>query len=151
MNPRRLLAMARKEAIHIRRDPRSLGLAAGIPMLMLLMFGYALTLDVNRVPVVVRDQSGTPESRALVARFTATRYFDLRGAVADEAAIAHALDSRRAMVALVSNDKRASTSVETLPGTILRISFPKETSSWSTRSLVGALGLAFTQRSSMGR
>ena len=101
MNPRRLLAMARKEAIHIRRDPRSLGLAAGIPMLMLLMFGYALTLDVNHVPFVVRDQSGTPESRALVARFTATRYFDLRGAVADEAAIAHALDSRRAMVALV--------------------------------------------------
>ena len=84
MNPRRLLAMARKEAIHIRRDPRSLGLAVGIPMLMLLMFGYALTLDVNRVPVVVRDQSGTPESRALVARFTATRYFDLRGAVADD-------------------------------------------------------------------
>lgn len=101
MSPRRLLAMARKEAIHIRRDPRSLGLAVGIPMLMLLMFGYALTLDVNRVPVVVRDQSATPESRSLVARFTATRYFDLRGAVVDEAAIAHALDTRRAMVALV--------------------------------------------------
>ena len=85
MSPRRLLAMARKETIHIRRDPRSLGLAAGIPMLMLLMFGYALTLDVNHVPFVVRDQSGTPESRALVARFTATRYFNFQGAIADEA------------------------------------------------------------------
>ena len=49
MNRRRLWAVARKEAIHIRRDPRSLGLAIGIPMLMLLMFGYALTLDVDRV------------------------------------------------------------------------------------------------------
>lgn len=101
MSLRRLLAMARKEAIHIRRDPRSLGLAVGIPMLMLLMFGYALTLDVNRVPFVVRDQSGTPESRALVARFTATRYFDLKGAIEDEAGISRALDTRRAMVALV--------------------------------------------------
>lgn len=101
MNLRRLLAMARKEAIHIRRDPRSLGLAVGIPMLMLLMFGYALTLDVNRVPFVVWDQSGTPESRALVARFTATRYFDLRGSAEGEAALSRALDTREAMLALV--------------------------------------------------
>ena len=64
MSPRRLLAMARKESIHIRRDPRSLGLAVGIPMLMLLMFGYALALDVNRVPFVVRDQSATPQPGA---------------------------------------------------------------------------------------
>ena len=101
MNARRLLAIARKEAIHIRRNPRSLGLAVGIPMLMLLMFGYALTLDVNRVPLVVWDQSGTPESRALIARFTATRYFDLRGAAEGEASLSRALDTREAMLALV--------------------------------------------------
>ena len=101
MNARRLLAIARKEAIHIRRDPRSLGLGVGIPMLMLLMFGYALTLDVNRVPFVVWDQSGTPESRALIARFTATRYFDPRGAAEGEAALSRALDTREAMLALV--------------------------------------------------
>ena len=41
MNLRRLGAVARKESLHIRRDPRSLILAVGIPMLMLLMFGYA--------------------------------------------------------------------------------------------------------------
>jgi ABC-2 type transport system permease protein len=101
MNPSRLWAVARKEALHIRRDPRSLILAVGIPMLMLLMVGYALTLDVDRVPFVVWDQSRTPESRELVARFTATRYFDFRGAADRYAELERAIDSREAMLGLV--------------------------------------------------
>ena len=44
-------------------------MAIAIPMLMLLLFGYALTLDVDNVPMVVWDQSGTPASRELVSRF----------------------------------------------------------------------------------
>ena len=101
MNFRRLLAVARKETLHIRRDPRSLILAMGIPMLMLLMFGYALTLDVDRVPFVVWDQGHTPESREFIARFTATRYFDFQGSVVDYAGLEQAIDSRQAMLALV--------------------------------------------------
>jgi ABC-2 type transport system permease protein len=101
MSPRRLWAVARKEALHIRRDPRSLILAVGIPMLMLLMFGYALTLDVDRVPFVVWDQSHTPESREFVARFTATRYFEFRGPVDRYAGLERAIDSREAMLGLV--------------------------------------------------
>jgi len=101
MNLRRLLAVSRKETLHIRRDPRSLILAMGIPMLMLLMFGYALTLDVDRVPFVVWDQGHTPESREFIARFTATRYFDFQGTVADYAGLERAIDSRQAMLALV--------------------------------------------------
>lgn len=101
MNPRRLWAIARKEAIHIRRDPRSLILAVGIPMLMLLMFGYALTLDVDRVPFAVWDQCRTTESREFIARFTATRYFDFRGAVDRSADLERAIDTREAMLGLV--------------------------------------------------
>lgn len=101
MNPRRLWAVARKEALHIRRDPRSLILAIGIPMFMLVMFGEALTLDVDRVPFVVWDQNRTVESRALVARFTATRYFDFRGAVTSYREVERAIDTREAMLALV--------------------------------------------------
>ncbi len=101
MNLRRLGAVARKEALHIRRDPRSLILAVGIPMFMLLMFGYALTLDVDRVPFVVWDQSRTVASRALVAGFTGTRYFDFRGPVAGYAQVERAIDTREAMLALV--------------------------------------------------
>jgi len=101
MNLRRLWAVARKEALHIRRDPRSLILAVGIPMLMLLMFGYALTLDVDRVKFVVWDQGGTPESREFIARFTATRYFDFRGTVNRYSDLERAIDSRDAMLGLV--------------------------------------------------
>jgi ABC-2 type transport system permease protein len=78
MNLRRLRAVARKEILHILRDPRSLGMAIAIPMLMLLLFGYALTLDVDRVPIAVWDQSGTPASRELVSRFEGSRYFHVR-------------------------------------------------------------------------
>jgi ABC-2 type transport system permease protein len=101
MNLRRLRAVARKEALHLRRDPRSLGLAIGIPMLMIILFGYALTLDVDHVPLVVWDQSGTARSREFVAQFTASRYFDFRGAVAHEPELQRAIDRRDALLALV--------------------------------------------------
>ncbi len=101
MNLRRLRAVARKEAIHIRRDPRSLGLAIGIPMLMLILFGYALTIDVDHVPLVVWDQSGTTQSREFVAQFTASRYFDFRGAAANYSGLVRAIDERTALLALV--------------------------------------------------
>ena len=101
MNLRRLWAIARKEALHIRRDPRSLGLAVGVPLLMLLAFGYALTLDVDRVPFVVWDQSGTAQSREFVARFTGTPSFSFRGSIDAYPQLEHAIDSREAMLALV--------------------------------------------------
>ena len=101
MNPRRLWAIARKEAIHIRRDPRSLMLAIGIPMLMIILFGFALTLDVDRVPLVAWDQAGTPLSRDFLARFTASRYFDFRGRVANYRELERAIDTRAAAIAIV--------------------------------------------------
>ena len=101
MNLRRLRAVARKEALHVRRDPRSLALALGLPMLMLVMFGYALTLDVDHVPFVVWDQSGTAQSRDLLARFTASRYFDFQGGVENYRALERAIDNRDASLGLV--------------------------------------------------
>ena len=101
MNLRRLWAIARKEALHIRRDPRSLGLAVGVPLLMLLAFGYALTLDVDRVPFVVWDQSGTAQSREFVARFTGTPYFAFQGSIESYPQLERAIDTRTAMLALV--------------------------------------------------
>jgi ABC-2 type transport system permease protein len=101
MNLRRLWAIARKEGLHVRRDPRSLILAVGIPMLMLLMFGYALTLDVDQVPIVVWDQSATPASRDYIAQFTGSRYFAFRGSISDNAALERVIDARTAVLALV--------------------------------------------------
>ena len=77
MNLRRTRAVARKEFRHILRDARSLGLALAMPMMMLLLFGYALSLDVDQIPTAVVDQDRTPQSRDLLARFAASRYFKL--------------------------------------------------------------------------
>ncbi len=101
MKARRVLAIARKESLHILRDPWSLIMAIFIPMLMLFLFGYALTLDVDDVPLVVWDQSGTPASREFVSRFSGSPYFSLRGYVQGYHELTLALDTRRAMVAVV--------------------------------------------------
>lgn len=101
MKPVRIRAVARKEFIHIIRDPRSLGMAIAIPMLLLILFGYALTLDVDNVPVLVWDQSQTPASREFLASFAGSRYFSVRGFVTGYAAIERAIDSGNALIGLL--------------------------------------------------
>lgn len=101
MRPLRLWAVARKEFIHIFRDPRSLAMAVAIPLLQLLLFGYALTLDVDNVPLVVWDQSESQASRELVSRFDGSRYFSLRLQARNYGEIERAIDSGQALVALV--------------------------------------------------
>ena len=101
LSARRTWAMARKETLHIIRDGRSLGMAIAMPMLLLLLFGYALTLDVDRVPLIVWDQDQTQVSRDFVSRFTGSRYFSLRAGASNYSQIERAIDSREALVALV--------------------------------------------------
>ena len=79
MSFRRLKAVTKKELLHIVRDARSLTLALALPLVMLLLFGYALTLDVDRIPTYVYDQDHTPESRELIDQFRGSRYFQIRG------------------------------------------------------------------------
>ena len=101
MKSLRVWAVARKEFIHVIRDPRSLGMGIAIPMLLLLLFGYALTLDVDNVPLVVWDQSESPASRQLVSGFLGSRYFLLRSYVHNYPEVEQAVDSRRALMALI--------------------------------------------------
>ena len=74
----RLWAMARKEAIQLRRDARSLGLAFVLPLVMLVLFGYAITTDVERITTAIVDRDHTPESRALTAAFAGSSYFTVK-------------------------------------------------------------------------
>jgi ABC-2 type transport system permease protein len=101
MNLRRLLAIARKEFIHIRRDPRSMGMAIAIPMLLILLFGYALTLDVDNVPIAVWDQSVSSESRELISRFEGSRYFAIRRSAKGYPDIERAIEASQVMAAVV--------------------------------------------------
>jgi ABC-2 type transport system permease protein len=101
MKFKRVSAIARKEMLHVVRDWRSLGIGIAIPIVMLFLFGYALTLDVDRVPLIVWDQSQTPVSRAFVRGYSASRYFQLVGNAAGYGEVERAIDSRRAVIALV--------------------------------------------------
>ena len=101
MNLRRLKAVAKKEFIHVLRDPRSLMMGIGMPIMLLFLFGYALTLDVDQVPLVVWDQAETVQSRDFISRFSGSRYFDLRQHASGYRAIEEAIDRREALIALV--------------------------------------------------
>lgn len=72
---RRLWAVTFKEFIEIRRDPRTLGLAVLMPALLLIIFGFAITLDIREVPTAVCDRDRGLQSRGLVELFTASGYF----------------------------------------------------------------------------
>ena len=101
MNLARLWAVARKEFLHVIRDARSLGMAIAIPMLLLLLYVYALTLDVDRVPLVVWDQSRSHASRELLQHFFASRYFAFYAGADTYAEVEHAIDAAHALGALV--------------------------------------------------
>lgn len=73
----RLWAMARKEAIQLKRDPRSLALAFLLPLFLIVFFGYAISLDVKNIRLGVLDYSRGPASRRLIEAFEASGYFQL--------------------------------------------------------------------------
>lgn len=101
MSGRRLRAVTRKEFLHIVRDARSLIIALALPFLMLMLFGYALTLDVDQIPAYVLDLDQTPQSRELIDQFRGSKYFSIRGEVGGYSAIERAVDRDRILVGIV--------------------------------------------------
>jgi ABC-2 type transport system permease protein len=101
MNSRRVRAVARKEFLHIVRDTRSLLLALLLPFIMLVAFGWALSLDVDHIPTVLFDQDNTPESRDLIRQFTGSRYFQIVDVANDYARIDSDINKSSALLAIV--------------------------------------------------
>ena len=101
MNIGRIRAVAEKEMIHILRDPRSLLMAIAIPLLLLFLFGYALTLDVDNVPLGVLDRDRTPMSQRFVDRFAKSRYFSLRLVAGTYRDLEKAIDRGECLMGLV--------------------------------------------------
>ncbi|MGE3803064.1 MAG: ABC transporter permease [Gemmataceae bacterium] len=69
MNLQRFVSVARKELLHILRDPQTLFLTLFFPVLEMFLLGYALDLNVRDIKTIIVDRAGTQESRALVKRF----------------------------------------------------------------------------------
>jgi ABC-2 type transport system permease protein len=75
LSPTRLFAVARKEVIQLRRDPRSLALAFALPLLLLVLFGYAISWDISNIATAVLDQDRSARSREVLDAFRASGYF----------------------------------------------------------------------------
>lgn len=101
MSWRRTRAMALKEFRHIVRDWRSLGMALAVPVVMLMMFGMALSLDVDRIPTVIFDQDRTPASRELAERFRGSRFFSVSGEVGAYREIEDLIERNHVLLAVV--------------------------------------------------
>ena len=97
----RVLSITRKEFLHILRDRRTLAVMFLIPVVQLLLLGYAATTDVKHLKTAVWDQDRTSRSRGLVEAYRASGYFDITFQADNQAALAWAMDSSRVRAGLV--------------------------------------------------
>jgi ABC-2 type transport system permease protein len=97
----RIIPLMRKEAIHIRRDPRSLYSAIGLPLLLLILFGYALTLEIRHLAVGIINLDNSSLSRDLIGRVTASGYFKLEELSKNAAESEKLLDEGRVKIILI--------------------------------------------------
>lgn len=80
----RIYAVFVKEFIQLRRDRVTLAMIVGIPLIQLLLFGYAINTDPKHLPTALLVQDDGPLARSVVAALRATDYFDIKTAAADE-------------------------------------------------------------------
>ena len=97
----RIWAMASKELIQIRRDSRSLMIVLVMPITLVLLFGYGVSLDLKHMPIYIYDQEGSQQSRDLIKRFAASDYFDVKRNVSSYPDVLKALDSGDAKMGVV--------------------------------------------------
>lgn len=74
----RIWALIRKESYEVVRDPSSVAIGMVMPVMLVLLFGYGLSLDVKNVPVAVVLEDSSPAARELAASFQLSPYFDAR-------------------------------------------------------------------------
>ena len=81
MMPTRLIAIMRKELLQLRRDRISLGMIVGLPVMQLLLFGYAINMDVRDLTAAVADQANTHRSRQFISELGQTQVLDIQQSV----------------------------------------------------------------------
>lgn len=95
MNVRRVIAVIEKETKDILRDPITVGVARLMPLVMLFLFGYAISLDISSVSLGLVDEDHSPMSRQLVDRFVESGYFGLQASYRSQREAADALRQGR--------------------------------------------------------
>lgn len=96
-----LLPIMRKEFIHIIRDPRTLAVIFAMPLLQLILLGYAATSDVRNIPLAIYDQSRSAQSRQLIEAFVASGQFTLAQVATSEQDLARLVDNGSVRAGLI--------------------------------------------------
>ena len=120
-DPHRLWAYCRREALEIRRDPVRLAFALLGPLLLMVIFGYGISFDVERLPYAALDLDRTPESRGYLENFSSSRYFDERASIADH---------RELQNRLMSGELRLAIEIPSGFGRDLTAGHPVEIGAW---------------------
>lgn len=97
----RIIAVLKKEFIQMRRDRMTLALVLLIPLVQLLLFGYAIQTEVKHIPTVVFDQSLSEESRDLLNAFSSSNYFDIKYAASSYDEVTTYIDSGQAKAGII--------------------------------------------------
>lgn len=101
MNLRRLGAIVLKELRQLRRDKLTFAMIAGIPLLELVLFGYAINMDVRGIEAAVLDQANTAQSREAVAEIASSQVIDIQYRLHDPQQIDQLLRQGKISAALV--------------------------------------------------
>lgn len=97
----RTLAIVQKEFTQVLRDRATIAIMLTMPLLQLVLFGYAISMNVRHIPMVVADQSLDQSSRDFISAMVNSSYFDVVDAVPDQTAAVRAIDAGQAHAALV--------------------------------------------------
>ncbi len=150
-----LLPIIRKEFIHIIRDPRTMVVMFVMPLLQLILLGYAATSDVRNVPLAVYDQSRTPQSRRLVESFVASGQFSVAEIARSEQDLARLVDNGAVRAGLIIPPAYAD---DLLGGRSAQASFVLDgsdpsvaSSSLSAARLIGQVEATEIQQQSLAR
>ena len=98
---RRLKALLIKEFIQMRRDRLTLAMMLALPVIQLLVFGFAINTDVKHLPTIVFDQSLQQDSRELLSALTASEYFDIKYTAKSFQEVNDSIDSGRTKVGII--------------------------------------------------
>jgi ABC-2 type transport system permease protein len=98
---KRIWAVMQKEFIQTFRDRRTLRIMLALPLVQLLLFAYAININVSHVPTIVSDQSMDSESRAFVDALKTSNYFDVTATAPGQAEVIRAIDEGRAQAGVV--------------------------------------------------
>jgi ABC-2 type transport system permease protein len=101
VNAGRILAITRKEVVQIRRDPRSLAIVFLMPVMLMVLMGYGISLDQKNVPMCIFDREGSQQSQDLLKRFQASPYFHIAMVNADYRSLTDAIDSGQCSLGVV--------------------------------------------------